>query len=639
MAGVWCEVLGVERVGRGQDFFELGGHSLLATQVVARLRTIFGVEVGLRQVFERPTVAGLAEAVGRARGVGGGGAAAGAVVRVERGGALPLSYGQERMWFLARLEPGGSAYNLASGVRVTGALDVGALRRAVREVVRRHEVLRTRVVEVNGRPAQVIESEAGGEVCEVELRGLGAGAEAEAERVARAVAGRGIDLGEVPQVRAAVARVGEWEAVGVLTLHHAVTDAWSQRLLVGEVTGLYGAYAAGEESPLPELAIQYADYAVWQREWLRGEELERQLGYWREQLADLPPLELPTDRARPAVQSHRGGHERLLLSEGTAAALRALSRREGSTLYMTLLAAFKLLLFRYTGQVDLAVGMAVANRTHEEVENLIGFFVNTLVLRTGLSGGVDFRELLRRVREVCLGAYAHQDLPFERLVEELAPERDMGRNPLAQVFCVLQNYPARGAELPGLTVRAVEAEARTTKFDLTLFAAETEGGLQAAFEYSADLFEAGTVRRMLSHFRTLLEAVVADPALPLSHLPLMEESERRQLLTGWGRGPAAYPDRSCVHHLFAEQVMRAPHAPALSYERRTLSYQELDRRSNQLAHHLRSLGVGPESVVSLCLERSVELVVSLLAVLKAGGAYLALDPEDPPARRARLLAD
>jgi amino acid adenylation domain-containing protein len=423
-------------------------------------------------------------------------------------------------------------------------------------------------------------------------------------------------------------------------MHHIISDGWSMGLLVKEVGVLYQAFLAEESSPLAELPIQYADYAVWQREWLQGAVLEKQLEYWRQQLGgELPVLELPTDHARPAVQSYAGARQTLRLTAELSEQLRRLSRAEGVTLFMTLLGAFQVLLSRYSGQQEIVVGTPIANRNRKETEDLIGFFVNTLVLRTDLSGDPDFREVLQRVKEVSLGAYAHQDIPFEKLVEELNPERNLSQTPLFQVMLVLQNTPPAEFELPGLRLESFdEAEIGTAKFDLTVMLSEDVEAIAGTFEYNTELFEASTIERMMGHFERLLESIVADPETRVSELQLLSAAEERQLVE-WNDTQREYPSSYSLQQLFEQQVERSPEAIALVYEAQQLSYAELNARANQLAHHLISLGVGAESLVGICLERSVEMVVGLLGILKAGGAYLPLDPAYPVERLRFMLSD
>jgi amino acid adenylation domain-containing protein len=515
------------------------------------------------------------------------------------------------------------------------------LAQTLQEVVRRHEALRTTFIAAEGRPVQVIGPARPFALPVVDL-GAPPGAEREAEALALAgqEARRPFDLAGGPLLRAALLRLGADEHVLLVTLHHIVADGWSLGVLVREVAALYEAFARGRPAPLPELPIQYADFAHWQRQWLRGEVLEAQLAYWKRQLAGPPAaLGLPTDRPRPAVQSYRGARHAFGLPGPLSEALRGLSRREGATPFMTLLAALQALLGRYTGQADVSVGSPVANRNRAETEGLIGFFVNTLVLRTDLSGNPTFRELLGRVRAVALGAYAHQDLPFEQLVGALQPERDLSRSPLFQVLFVLQNAPLPALRLGQLTLSPVEVEGGTAKFDLTLSLMDTGQGLEGALEYNTDLFDAATVARMAEHFQTLLAGIAADAGQRLADLPLLAEAERRQLLVEWNATAAPFPADACLHELFERQVERGPEAVALVCQEEQLSYAELNARANRLAHHLRERGVGPEARVGLCLERGVEMVVAVLAVLKAGGAYVPLDPDYPSRRLGFMLHD
>ncbi|HET7460432.1 MAG TPA: condensation domain-containing protein, partial [Longimicrobium sp.] len=540
LAQIWAEVLRVDSVGVDDDFFALGGHSLLATRLLARVQNALGVVLPLRAVFEGPTVAQLAARVEEMRRAGL--PVLPPVVPVDRDRPLPLSFAQERLWFLDRLEGGSAAYNIPNAVRLGGALDVGALERSLGEIVRRHESLRTFFREVDGGPVQVIAPFAGFALPVDDLSGLDETARAaEVRRRAGEEASRPFDLSAGPLFRASLLRLGSEEHVLLLCIHHIITDGWSSGVLLRELSALYAAYREGADSPLAELPVQYADYAVWQREQLRGEVLDRQVGYWTERLAGAPALlELPTDRPRPPVQSHRGAREAFGLPRALLDRLQALGRGEGATLYMVMLSAFQLLLSKYSGSDDIVVGSPIAGRTRKEIEELIGFFANTLVLRTDLGGDPTFRELLGRVREGTLGAYEHQEVPFERLVAELQPERSLSHAPLFQVMFILQNADRSGSGLAGVRMEGVAAEVETARFDLSLTAAPHDDGIGGVLEYSTDLFDRSTVRRMLGHLERVLEQVATDADVRLSRLELLGGAERALVLGAWNRTEAEY---------------------------------------------------------------------------------------------------
>jgi amino acid adenylation domain-containing protein len=636
---IWSQILNLERIGIHDNFFHLGGHSLLATQVVSRLREAFQVDLPLRRIFELPTVAGLAESIELTRQAGNK-LAAPPILPVPRDGDLPLSFAQQRLWFIDQLDPGNSVYNFPAAVRLIGPLDLTALEQSLNEIVRRHEVLRTTFLTVDGRPAQVIAQTSAVTLALVDLRALSeADRETEVQRLAISEARCPFDLTKGPLLRASLLQLGEQEYVGLLTMHHIVADGWSSGVLIREMAVLYQAFSSGKSSPLIDLPIQYADFAHWQRQWLRDEVLEVQLDYWKRQLSGAAQLELATDHPRPPMQTFHGARQTFALPGNVTARLKTLSRQQGVTSFMALVAAFKVLMHRYTGQDDIVVGTPIANRNRLEVESLIGFFANTLALRTDLSGNPTFIELLRRVREVCLGAYVHQDLPFERLVEELHLERDLSRNPIFQVMFVLRNASGQVLEMPGLTMSPLEVDSGTTHFDLILHMNETEQELSGELVYNTDLFEPDTIARMLEHFQTLLEGVVADPAQRLLNLPLLSAAERHQLVVEWNDNKVGHPPTQCVHQLFEAQVERTPDAIAVVFEGEQLTYGELNRRANQLAHHLRSLGVGPEVPVGIRMEHSLEVIVGLLGILKAGGAYLPLDPAYPKERTAFMIED
>jgi amino acid adenylation domain-containing protein len=554
---------------------------------------------------------------------------------------LPLSFAQQRLWFLDQLEPSLLAYNISRAIRLTGQLNVAALDQAFKEIVRRHEVLRSTFPTVEGQPILVIGSPFTSDLPVFDLTHFhDAEREAEVQRRATEEAQRPFDLAHGPLLRHTLLKFSEEEYVLLLTVHHIVFDGWSFDILFRELTAFYEAFSTHRPAAVSELRIQYADFARWQREWLQGEVLEDQLSYWRSQLeGSLPVLELPADPARPPIQTFRGAKQSLLLSQAVTESLKALSHQESVTLFMTLLAAYKVLLFRYTGQQDIIVGSLAAGRSRAEIEGLIGFFANTLVLRTELSGNLTFREILRRVREVCREAYAHQDLPFERLVETLQPVRDMSHHPVFQVMFTLQNIPRPSLNLAGLTMTPLEVHSGTAMFDLTLFMFERDQGLLGTFEYNTDLFDAATISRMMAHFQNLLNAIIADPEMRISEFSFLTERERCQLLADWNDTKADYPKEKSIHEWFKSQVQKTPERVAVVFADRRMTYTELDRRSNQLAQHLKSVGVGPEVLVGIHMEPSLEMVVGLFGILKAGGAYVPLDPTYPRERLAFMLDD
>ncbi|MCP3144849.1 non-ribosomal peptide synthetase, partial [Pyxidicoccus xibeiensis] len=639
LAGAFARALKLERVGLHEDFFELGGHSLLATQVVSRIRGALQVELSLRDFFAARTVAALAARVEAASQAVAEGTAPPPLVPVPRGDDLPLSFAQQRLWFIDQLEPGNSAYNIPLALRLDGPLDVDVLERAFAELVRRHESLRTTFQVRGERAAQCIASEARFTLRRVDLSAQPDEAREETlHRLAREETLTPFSLSQGPLLRATVLHLGERQAALLVTMHHIVSDGWSLGVLAREMSVLYEAFLKGTLSPLPELAVQYADFSAWQRGWLQGDVLEAQLSWWRKQLADAPrALELPTDFPRPAVQTSRGSSVGTTFAPALTKALKELCQREGVTPFMVLLAATQALLARYSGQEDIVVGSPIAGRNRAETEGLIGFFVNTLVLRGQPRRHLSFRELLHRAREVTLGAYAHQEVPFEKLVEELQPERDLSRTPLFQVMVVLQNNEAPALDLPGLTSRPVALGHTASKFDLTLYFAETPQGLGAVAEYSADLFEPATLQRLLGHLGMLLQGALADPSQRLSRLPLLSEPERRQLLVDWTATRQDFRERDCFQVLFEEQAERTPDVIAVRYQDVALSYRELNLRANRLAHYLMDKGVGPETVVALLAERGSDFLVSMLGIFKAGGAYVPLDPKHPPHRISQVM--
>lgn len=530
LAGIWAAVLHIERVGVYDNFFELGGHSLLGTQVISRMRDRFGVELSLRTLFEEPTIAAMAKKIESARPTEES-LQAPPLERVPRDGELPLSFAQQRLWFVDQLEHGSVAYNVPDAIRLTGRLNIAALEETLAALVARHESLRTTFATgTGGQPMQVIAPALSVPLPVTDLGSLPPlKRESEAERLVKEEAQRPFDLARGPLVRAHLLRLGPEDHILLLTLHHIISDGWSAGVLFREIGVLYEAFAEGRPSPLGELPIQYADYAAWQREWLQGEVLERQLAYWRKQLAGAPAvLKLPTDRPRPAEQSYRGSYQQQKMPKRVAEELKALSQREGATLFMSLVAAFQTLLYRYTDQADMIVGTDVAGRNRAEIEELIGFFLNHLVLRTDMSGDPTFRELLKRVKEVSLAAYEHQDVPFEKLVEALRPERSLSHTPIFQALFVLQNAPIEPLKLSGLTLAPLEFDSGVSKFDLALFMEEKEEEFVGIWVYKTDLFDHATITRMLGHFEILLGSILAEPDARLSALEINTETERKQ---------------------------------------------------------------------------------------------------------------
>jgi non-ribosomal peptide synthetase component F len=632
LAGIWGEVLGVERVGVEDNFFELGGDSILSIQVMSRVRVVCGVELSPRVLFVDPTVAGLAVAVAGAVVSGS------AVIGVaDRGGELPLSFAQQRLWFLDEFAPGGSGYVSAFALRLCGELDLDALSVAFSGLVARHESLRTTFVAVDGRGVQVVHPPFVVSVPVVDLSGWAqCEREVELARVVAAESGRGFDLGRGPLLRVGVVRLGVVEHVLTVAMHHIVTDGWSMGVVLGELGVLYSAAVGGRDAVLPVLGVQYVDYAVWQRELLSGSGCAAALGYWRDQLAGVAALELPTDRPRPAVLTSAGAVCGFVVPGRVLVGLKGLGYRLDGTLFMTLVAACQVLFARWSGQDDVAVGTVVSGRERAELEGLIGFFVNTLVLRSRVDERLSFVEFLAGVRETVLDAFGYQQVPFERVVDELAPVRDTSRTPLFQAMVVLQNAPGQAPELAGLEVSAVELPVTTTNFDVTVQFQESDDDLFGTLTYNTDLFDAATMQRMADHLVVLLTGIAADADRPVRDLPLLTDTETHQVISQWNDTdrevtPATLPE------LFQEQVRRAPDATAVVAEGLSWTYAELEARANRWAHRLIRLGVGPECPVGVLMGRGVGLVVVELAVVKAGGVYLPVDLRAPVARLRSVL--
>ncbi|RKG98938.1 amino acid adenylation domain-containing protein, partial [Corallococcus sp. CA053C] len=640
LCGLFARLLRLERVGVHDDFFALGGHSLLATRLVAQVREVLGLELPLRALFEATTAARLAERV-EALKASSFSSSAPPLRPAPRGGALPLSFAQQRLWFLDQWQPQSAFYNIPAALRLLGPLDVPSLQRTFDEVIRRHESFRTTFEDGPQGPVQLVHADLAASLPLVDLQALPAGMrESEALRIANDEARRPFDLTHGPLLRTTLVRIDTDHHLLVVVMHHIVSDGGSSEVLLRELAALYDAFRQGQPSPLAPLSVQYADYALWQRSWLQGEVLDAQLGWWRQQLDGAPhALALPTDRPRPALQTFRGALLTRVLPRPLSDSLRAFHRAEGVTPFVTLLAATQALLHRYSGQDDFTVGSPVSGRTHTAMEGLIGFFVNTLVLRSRFGPRTTFRELLAQARESTLGALAHQDVPFEKLVEALQPQRDLSRSPLFQVMVAYQQELQVQQALPGLTLRPLPVDGQGAKFDLTLSLTDTDEGLRASFEYNTDLYDEATVARMAEHLSLLLEGAIAGPDQPIASLSLLTDAERQRVLVEWNAHDVDFPRDVLAHQLFEAQVARTPDAPAVSTGDTTLSFRELDARANQLAHHLRSLGVGPETRVGLCVERSFDLPIGILAVLKAGGAWVPLDPSYPAERLAFMLAD
>lgn len=637
---IWQQVLGRETAGLDESFFDLGGHSLLATQAISQVRQVFGVEVSLRQFFEEPTIASLAAAISQLQ-------------REENrwvkpplkpashSGAAPLSFAQQRLWFIERFLSEQSLYLIPVALRLEGRLQLSAFEQSFQEVVRRHEVFRTHIEELNGQAVQVIEEQVSLPVQLVDLSGLSPDERLQyAQRLGQSNAERPLALTRAPLMRLQLLRLAPAHHVLALVMHHIVTDGWSNAILVDEIARLYHDYRAGNASALAELPVQYGDYAAWQREWLTGKILEDQLSYWRRQLEDAPTsLVLPADHLRPAHPTYAGAQQVVQFDESLLRAVEKLGRREGVTLFMTLLACLQCLLYRYSGQADICVGTAIANRTQAEIEKLIGFFVNTLVMRSKLEPRMEFAGLLKQVRETALGAYAHQDIPFEQLVEIIAPDRQLNSTPFFQVVLAVQNTPVRTLELAELSLTPLALATRSAKFALTMDVKESSGGLSITMEYSTELFEHSTISRMLRHFEVLLTAAVETPRQSLAALPLLTEAENHFLLSEWNDTRTDYPRDQSLVELFEKEVDQNPDAIALVYVDQQLTYGELNKRSNHVGGYLHALGAGPEIRVGLCVERSLEMVSGMIGILKAGGVYVPLDAEYPPERIALMISD
>ncbi|WP_119742341.1 non-ribosomal peptide synthetase [Pseudomonas sp. Larv2_ips] len=641
IAAIWREVLGLPRIGLGDDFFALGGHSLLATQIISRTRQACDVELPLRTLFEASELGAFAEQVGLIQATGQRNQQT-AIAKVDRSAPVPLSYSQQRMWFLWQMEPDSPAYNVGGMARLRGVLDVGRFEAALQALIMRHETLRTTFPSVDGVAQQKVARQTG---LRMDWQDFSALNEAERQlrlqQLADHEAHTPFNLETGPLLRACLVKAGEQEHYLVLTLHHIVTEGWAMDIFARELSALYEAFIDERDSPLAPLPVQYLDYSVWQRQWLESGERQRQLDYWIGQLGhEHPLLELPGDRPRPPVQSHQGELYRFDLSDELAARVRAFNAERGLTLFMTMTATLAVLLYRYSGQTDLRIGAPVANRIRPESEGLIGAFLNTQVLRCQLNGQMNVAELFEQVRHTVIEGQSHQDLPFDHLVEALQPPRSAAYNPLFQVMCNVQRWEfQQSRQLAGMTVEYLANDARATKFDLNLEVTDLDHRLGCCLTYSTDLFDAPRIARMAEHWRNLLEALIANPQQLLSELPLLTATEQRALQNSLGIEAGEHRLDQCIHPLFTQQAINRPDAPALTFASETLTYRELDARANRLAWMLRERGVGPQVRVGLALPRSLEMVIGLLAILKAGGAYVPLDPEYPLDRLHYMIED
>ncbi|WP_293076054.1 non-ribosomal peptide synthetase [Okeania sp. SIO3B5] len=644
LAEIWAEVLGIEKVGIHDNFFDLGGHSLMATKVVSRVRQVLNIEFPLTKLFENSQLVSLAQEIevylAQSQSV----ETVAIQPREENENPPPLSYAQQRLWFLEKLALSSNAYNMPLTLNLVGKLDYVALEKSLNEIIARHETLRTTISEINGTPVQIIQPPFELKVPIIDLSGLTPPEQtSKLQQLLQQENELSFNLEVDPPIRAQLFQLGTTEHILQITLHHIASDGWSLTVLPQELSAIYTATLEEKPSPLPSLPIQYADFAVWQKNYLQGETLESQLSYWKQKLLDLPQLQLPTDHPRPAVETFNGAGIPINIPATLTSKVKQLTQKQGTTLFMTLLAVFKVLLSRYSGQENIAVGSPIANRNRSEIEGLIGFFVNSLVMYTDLGGDPSFTEVLNRVKQTAVEAYGNQDIPFEKLVEELQPERVLSQNPLFQVMLAVQQEEVLkpSFSLPNLEVGWYEGAGAemTVRFDLELHLWPVGEEIKGFCGYNRDLFEAETISRMLSHYEKLLSAAVETPERPVSQLPLMTESELDQILVEWNNTKTDYPKDKCIHELFEEQVEKNPDSVAVVFEEQKLTYCQLNSKANQLAHHLQSLGVKPEMLVGICVERSVEMVVGLLAILKAGGAYVPLDPNYPTSRLAQILED
>ncbi|MGZ6530035.1 MAG: condensation domain-containing protein, partial [Tumebacillaceae bacterium] len=652
VGALWSEILGMEEIGVADNFFELGGHSLLATQIITRLRERFEINISLVHFFEAPTVAEQATIIEKLQN-GEFDKSVQTITPYPRDGHLYPSFAQERVWFVQQLNPGSMSYNVQATIRFSGPLDPVIWERSLNEVVERHEIFRSSFPTVDERPIMQVHEFEYTKYPLLDLRGYPQEErEAQAQRLLAEEVAKPFDLAQLPLIRWTLLQLADEEFLMLHVESHLLHDGWSMNVFLGELMDTYRSLTDGNASPVTALPIQFADFTRWQREWLQTEEATKQLDYWKQKLAGSPPsLDLPTDHLRPPVQSHKGAVVRIELPHELCEGLRRLTRQEGMTMFITMFSAFSSLMYRYTGQRDLLIGSGIANRKTKEAERLIGMIVNNVVLRTAIDDDMSFRELLGQVRQVALEAYANQDLPFDKVVEALHPERDLSRNPLAQVIFSFHDSPINELQLPGIDVKLTEALGNgAAKFDLNVIVIprteqrigrskkEKPKGITMVLEYSTDLFEESTILRLVERYKTLLAAIVEQSELRVKELPIMTEQERQQVLVDWNNTQVDYPQLS-IKELFEAQVELAPERVALVFGDQQMTYGELNRRANQLARYLRQRGVGQQDRVGLSVERSFEMIVGMLGILKAGAAYVPLDPKYPHDRLLYMMED
>ncbi|MDY7019981.1 MAG: amino acid adenylation domain-containing protein [Cyanobacteriota bacterium] len=640
LVGIWKNVLSLPEIGVNENFFELGGHSLLVTRVVSQIQQVFNTEFPLRYLFDFPTITELAQEIERLTQnqiklpIA-------AIQPIPCDSDLPLSFAQQRQWFLSQFEPNNPFYNIPIAIRLQGTVNINILKQTFLEIIRRHEVLRTAFHTINGKPKLAISNHCELKIPVIDLSGFSASdRETEINQLLVTETQQTFELSSSPLLRVKLLHLQEREHLLLMTFHHIISDGWSMGVLLQELSTLYQAFLNQEPSPLEELPIQYVDFASWQRQWLQGEVLEQQLSYWRQQLQNAPALsELPSDRIRPAVQTVQGASYKFKVSSQLLEGLKTISQQSGSTLFITLLTAFYVLIHRYTGNEDIIIGSPIANRNRAEIERLIGFFVNTLALRVNLSGNPTFEEFLQQVRQVSLEAYQHQDVPFEQLLEELKITRSLSYTPLFQILFVLQNTPLNPVKIADLKWSPVEMPQQTAKFDLTLSFTEIDRQLIGNFEYNTDLFEYDTISQIAEHFQNLLQAILTNPEQKLSEFTLLGRVEEEEILVEWNRTQTNYPREACIHQLFEQQVEQCPDAIALTYGDRQLTYQELNIRANQIAHNLEKIVTEPDTLIGIFMERSIDSFIAILGILKAGAAYVILDPNYPQERLSFILED